>query len=240
MNSRFFTTRLRRACNRVCPLLLALGTFASTATASTLALDFACISHNSYRSCATGERQIRAELSLSTADTATFRFSNVGNEASVVGQIYFDDPGGHLHSISELSFGTNGLVNFARGARPSHLPGGKAPAIAFNTDFSLGAANPGPRNGLNNGAGSELEQLSVSFLLDSDFAALRSALASGELRLGIHAQAFEGGFSESFVSQPPAAAVPVPETVWLFASGLFGFVGIARRRREKHPGAVNN
>ena len=232
MKTRFFKTDLPTPNTLVRLLALGLLACAMPSYAATVALGFACISNNNASSCATGEQQLHAELSQSTVDTATFAFSNIGANASVIGQIYFDDRDNLLGSITTLSFGDYGRVSFSERARSANLPGGRSRAVGFLADFSLGAANPSPKNGLNNGAGSDFESLSVTFLLGSDFGSLRSALARGELRLGIHAQAFAGGFSESFVNQP-STVVPIPATVWLFATGLIGFVGIARRRADK-------
>lgn len=232
MTRRLFTTAFRNYTSPAYLLALGLLCFAPASPAATVGLDFVCISHNSVASCAAGEQQLRVTLEQTAASIVTFTFTNVGHRASVIGQLYFEDPKGLLQGISSLSAGSHGHVDFAPGARPSNLPGGRAPAAGFQAHFSLGAGKPAPRNGINNGTGSDLESLAVNFLSGYDFASLRSALASGELRLGVHVQGFDGGFSESYISAAPAA-VPVPETVWLFASGLFGFVGIARRRREQ-------
>lgn len=200
MKKRSFNRGFRKYRSPAYLLALGLISFAVPSTAATVALDFACISHNSAASCAAGEQQLRVALAQSAPDKATFTFTNVGNRASVIGRLYFEDRKGLLHS----------------------------------------SGKPDPKHGINNGTGNDLESLSVNFLSGYFFASLRSALASGELRLGAHVQEFDGGFSESYVGAP-AAAVPVPETVWLFATGLFGFVGIARRRREQPaPASADN
>ena len=40
------------------------------------------------------------------------------------------------------------------------------------------------------------------------------------------------GFNYNFNANLTASPIPVPATVWLFGSGLFGLVGIARRRKR--------
>ena len=71
------------------------------------------------------------------------------------------------------------------------------------------------------------ETLGVVFNLNGGgtFADILAELTNGDLRIGIHAQAFVGGGSESFVNFP----IPEPGTALLLGLGLAGLS--ARQRR---------
>lgn len=91
--------------------------------------------------------------------------------------------------------------------------------------FKADADNPPPAKGVNPG-----ETLGIFFALQGTqtYADVVNELASGQLRVGLHVQAFDGGGSESFVNMP----VPVPAALWLFGSGLLGLIGFARRKKN--------
>jgi hypothetical protein len=99
------------------------------------------------------------------------------------------------------------------------------PAFNVTGMFKADADNPSPAKGINPG-----EWLGIFFALQSGqtYADVINDLATGELRVGLHVQAFSGGGSESFVNTP----VPLPAAIWLFGGGLLGLMGLIRRRKS--------
>jgi hypothetical protein len=55
--------------------------------------------------------------------------------------------------------------------------------------------------------------------------ALATGLANGEAYFNIHTAAFPGGEIRGFLT-----TVPIPAAAWLFGSGLWGLMGMARRK----------
>jgi hypothetical protein len=109
-------------------------------------------------------------------------------------------------------------VNFTEGARPKNLPGGMSIFQPFDArdGFSAGAKAPAPKTGINPG-----EYLGIYFDLKngSSYFDVIDALSAGELRIGIHAQAFENCGSESFINIP-SATVPLPASLLFLGSGI--------------------
>ena len=77
------------------------------------------------------------------------------------------------------------------------------------------------------------EDVAVFFSFAGSYTALLEAMDSGDIKVGIHAQAFASGGSESFVSTPhtPPTGVPSP-TAALAGMGLLGLIASRRRRRS--------
>jgi hypothetical protein len=149
-----------------------------------------------------GPDNVAGQLTAEVTDSAgqiLFKFANAGPLASVIGQIYFDDANSLLSNMTVLDDThpeTSPGVAFSIGANPANLPSGNTVVPPFEADFSAGANNPAPQNGVN-----PAETLGILF--DGDLAAALAALNSGALRLGLHVQAIGStGNSDSFVSVP--------------------------------------
>ena len=71
--------------------------------------------------------------------------------------------------------------------------------------------------------------LFVSISQSGETADTLAALGTGELVIGIHAKGLGDGLGDEY-SESLITVVPVPAAVWLFASGLIGLVGVARKR----------
>jgi hypothetical protein len=110
------------------------------------------------------------------------------------------------------------------------LPGGNSisPPFDVTDDFKFSATNPAVAHGVN----ASSEWVKIFFNLDAgkDFEDLIAAIASGDLRIGLHVQGIPitgGTTSDSFVS-----SVPIPAAAWLLGSGLLGLVAIRRRKKQ--------
>ena len=156
------------------------------------------ITNNNAADAGIGEAQLFVEVIDAGADQVTFRFMNTGPQACSIADVYFDD--GTLLGIADI-INSSG-VSFSQGATPHNLPGGNNVSPAFETteDFSADSDPPVQPNGVNPG-----EQLSIVFDLKDGkaYSDVLDDLNSGDLRIGIHVQAFESGASESFVNNGP-------------------------------------
>ncbi len=194
------------------------------ARADILTYNFQCITNNNPGSCAIGEAQLFVDVvgypqivpigsgdyGPSSAGEVLFRFFNTGPSASVITGVYFDN--GSLSALKSL-FGMTGVA-FSSGGVPPDLPGGGSLTPPFNATHRATADNPPVHNGVGPG-----EALGVLFTLQSgsSWDDLIGALNSGELRIGLHVQAFPGGYSESFVN---GGVVPEPGAILLLGSVL--------------------
>jgi len=221
---------------------LAAGILVSgAADAALVTYGFACIgATGNTTTCVAGQTQLRLDVTDTDSNgtltgQALFIFRNIGNQASSITDVYFDD--GTLLSIAQVVNSTG--VNFSQFATPRNLPGGNNLNPSFNTTagFSADSVSPVSINGVNPG-----EQVSILFNLLSGqtFSNVLDALngtlthSGGEpaLRVGVHVQAFADGTSASFVnSTVPLAAVPLPAAAWLMLSGL-GALSLIKRRRK--------
>lgn len=193
------------------------------AYALTFTYNFSNITHNNPASAAIGEAQLFMDVSDEgvPAGQALFTFRNVGPEASSITDIYFDDMFPTV--LSDISYITNySGVDFSEGASPGDLPGGQS--YSFSADHSADSDPPAQPNGVNPG-----EKLDIVFNLVSGylFNNVIAGLDSGDLRVGIHVQGFDGGYSEAFINNP--APVPEPATFVLVGSALAGLPFIRRR-----------
>ena len=202
---------------------------ASYSQAATYGFD--CITNNIAGDCAIGEAQLTVDVTDAGGNQVLFTFNNAGPDASSITNIYFDDGTlGVLLGIAGIDNSHPG-VSFSIDlpppdqVSPPDLPGGNNLSPPFNVTQGLLADSDSPiqPNGVNPG-----EYVGILFDLHAGISYLDvlADIGSADLRIGIHVQGFETGGSESFVNY-----VPVPAAAWLFASGLLGLVGVARRKR---------
>jgi hypothetical protein len=186
---------------------------------------FRNVTANSVNDAAIGEAQFQMEVTNGNSGQVQFAFRNLGPAASSITDVYFDDAGGKLMNLVSITNGTG--VSFSSGAAPPNLPGWSTVSPAFSANFAADSDAPPPQNGVNPG-----ESLGISFNLLSgiSFADVLDNLEMGTLRVGIHAQAFAGGGSESFINR--TNVVPVPSAFLLGILGL-GSLGIGKKLTRK-------
>lgn len=182
---------------------------------------FSCISNNSATNCATGAQQFTLNLTQG-AGYVDFKFVNLGLSASSITDIYFDWANNAAAFAPGTITDSGAGVDFSWGASPANLPGGQGLTTAFHADLGADSNAPTQPNGVNPG-----EWVSFRFLTGSTSTA--EDLFTGALRVGIHAQGFADGGSESFVAI--AAPVPEPEAYAMALVGLVAVAGLARRKR---------
>ena len=206
-------------------------------------LSFDNISANSVGDALIGETQLFVDVADIGGSQVSFRFYNTGPNASSITDVYFED--GTLLGIATVINAPG--VNFSQGASPGNLPSANqaVPPFVATAGFTADSDPPAQPNGVNPG-----EELIIVFDLlgGQTFADTEAALdlggAPGGLRIGIHAQGFASGGSESFVNNPPGTpppppppppgpldGVPEPVTTTLAMMGL-GALSLATRRRS--------
>ena len=214
-------------------------------TSHAASLNFYCITNAdiSGASCASGAAQLSVDITDAGNGGVLFWLTNSGSAASSITDVYFDDNESNRYLSAMTGFidadeGTGGhaLVDFSIGASPKELPGAKNTGFVTTLGLSADSDAPTQKYGVNLG-----EWLGINFSLPGNrtYTDVLSGLANGGLRIGLHVQAFAGGYSESFVNNPytnnvvvpePASVVPVPAAVWLLGSGLLGLVVTGRRK----------
>ncbi|MFI4859908.1 MAG: hypothetical protein ACIAXF_04405 [Phycisphaerales bacterium JB063] len=180
------------------------------------------VSNNNAANTAAGESQFRLVVSASGADVL-FTFYNDGPADSVMSELYWDDDAGLLDSMLSIDDSDAGVSYESVGSsvNPANMPAGNT--IAFTADFATEPNNPQPHNGVGVG-----ESVGVLFSHSGAFQDIVNAIESGELRIGLHAQSFANGGSESFVT---STGVPSPSAA---ALGLLMIAGLGNRRRRQH------
>jgi hypothetical protein len=189
-----------------------------------LTLGFGAITANGVVGPPTGEAQffVDVEEIMGSPMQVKFVFRNTGPLVSSITDIYFDD--GTLLGIASIDNADPGVA-FSEGANPKNLPAANnvSPPFEAIKEFNSDADPPpgGPNgNGVNPG-----ESVAIIFDLMGGGVVqdILDELADGRLRIGLHAQSFGDGESESFVN------VPEPATLGLLSLGA---LGLLRRRRK--------
>lgn len=215
-------------------LVVSVGVLALPAMALPTTYNFTCITNNNPGSCSAAMgQQLSVEASVkqaSSPSTISFVFrNNVGIQSSIT-DIYFQDLG-QPEYLKTLNIGAQSKgVSFSPDANPSNLPGGNG--ISFTATDSADS-NSGKGGVMANGINSASESLEIWFELGTGrtFSQIEQALATGQLRIGLHVQGFLNGASESFVLAPPQVSpVPEPGFYGVLALGLSALYMKFRRR----------
>ncbi|MBS1190915.1 MAG: hypothetical protein H6R10_2707 [Rhodocyclaceae bacterium] len=191
--------------------------------------------------------QLTVDVTQGGADNVLMTFSNPGNINSTIAQVYLDDSPVDLFSSVAVASQSTG-VSFSAGANPGNLPGGNAPAFAFDATSSFGANPPAPTSGVNDSGRYPGEFLTLSATLNSGhtFADAINSLSAGNasngnfLRIGAHVISIAdlNDASASFLDTgtgggaAPPPPIPEPETWGMLMAGLGFLTALARRRRK--------
>lgn len=195
------------------------------------AFGFTCITNNSATDCAIGEAQLSGDFTTSPpagVGQVLLTLTNAGPAASSIAQVYLDD------GVNALFTGIASIVNsfgvsFSVGGSPPDLPGGNT--IGFSADFLATADSPVAPNGVGPPPDGTLG-IVLNLVNGKTLADVLAELASGDLRVGIHVQAFSSEGSESFVNGGGGGTNPIPEPTAALVFGLGALlVGSASRRR---------
>ncbi len=200
----------------------AFAALALSGVAQAQSYSFNCLTNNSATDCATGEGQFSLTIAQSSSGWTDFLFRNIGTTASSMTDIYFDWARDRYTTTNVQILNGTG-VSFSWGASPANLPGSRGLDPDFTANLAADSNAPTQPNGVNPG-----EQVTFRFL--TGYAGAASDLYSGDLRVGVHAQGFANGGSESLVTL--ATPVPEPGTVAMMLAGL-AFVGAAVRRQRR-------
>lgn len=178
------------------------------------------------------------------ANQVQFTFLNIdaGSEAEPsIARVYFDD--GALVKMARIIDADDGVggdpdVDFSQGASPGELPAGNELVPPFETtaDF-LADADPSTYwNGVGEG-----QSLTVVFDLkgvddepdevQKTFADVINDMSSGELRIGIHVQAFEDDNSNGGVGNPNPVPTPSAAALGGLGFAMLSAVGWVKKRR---------
>ncbi|MFE4106721.1 PEP-CTERM sorting domain-containing protein [Almyronema epifaneia] len=206
---------------------------ATSTTRSIPAFGFGCVSNNNASNCEAGSNQFQVKLTEHSPTQVMFKFFNIGPAASSITRIYFEDTGFKtLGSVAQIvnSAGVNFSTNYPGNA---NMPAGNT--IDFKTTSSVGATSPVQPKGVNNDPditdSSPSEFVGIVFNVlpgfNDSFNAVVTDLQRGTLRVGLHAQGFSNGGSESFVNGA------VPEPITTVGSGIaLGFGALLNQKRK--------
>ena len=151
-----------------------------------------------------------------------FTFYNNSSLDSCIARIYFDD--GSLLGISNIT--NSPYTLFEEGAPGNNLPGGNMIGFYADREFTIGAENPEPQNGVV-APPPGLEWVTVGFNLieGGTLEGVIQELYTGELRIGIHIISIGGGST----SESAIMVIPEPTTLLLLSAGA----AIALKRRKR-------
>jgi hypothetical protein len=212
----------------ISPLVL-MATALTASPAQAFRLSLSNISGKSATNALTGQNQLFIDVTdalggeNAAATSVLFKISNVGTQASSITQINFDNST-VLKSASTITDSGTG-VDFSRSTKAMNLAAGNT--VNFNSDFSFKSNGSVSQMGVNPN-----EWVSILFNLNTG-KTLQSVimdLQKGDLRLGMHVQAFGDGGSEAFVSQPfKVSSTPPPPKKVPEASSAMGLMLLAGR-----------
>jgi hypothetical protein len=150
-------------------------------------------------------------------------FTNSGPEESVISRRYFDFVPELNLSLMAIN-GGNGVEFQTSPVNPRNLPAGHSITNIFNSELGVASKNPSPHYGIN-----PYDSVELIMTYDDTYDFL-GALGNEDLRIGLHVQSFEGGYSESFVN-----VVPEPGTLPMLCVGSFAlrWLKIKKSRRGK-------
>lgn len=170
--------------------------------------------------------QITAEVSDAGSGQVLFKFINAAGGSSIasrISEVYWEDllgllSNGPIVDVTNTSMGVNlGKIP----ATPGNLPSGNN--VGFSAILSAGRLQSAA-NGVDPGE-------MAAFKFDADHSAVVTALASGQMRLGMHVISIGiGGNSESLVSDP----VPEPRTILFAFTAIVVSLGYTHTRQMKH------
>ena len=170
--------------------------------------------------------------------TVSFKFQNEGADGYVssITDLYIDDKTPLFAVPPDLS-DSGASVAFTLGSAPPNLPGGSG--INFFATSSADANSPAvSENGVNwTENGDEWVTLEFDLLSGKTFQNVTDAIKTGNLRMGIHVQAFVDKGSGTYVNgewlDTVVQPIPLPAAAWagLALFGAIGARGAVRRRR---------
>lgn len=191
------------------------------------AFGFGCVTNNSATDCGIGEAQLSGDFSTNPpagAGQVLLTLTNAGPLASSIAQVYLDDGVSALFAgIASIVNGSG--VNFSVGGSPPDLPGGNT--VGFTADFLATANAPVAPNGVNPG---ETLGIVLNLVSGKSLSDVLAELGSGDLRVGIHVQAFSSEGSESFVNGGGRTPIPEPSAALVFGLGALLVHSASRRR----------
>lgn len=170
-----------------------------------------------------GESQLHMSVTLLGTGQISLVFNNSGSADSVVTRIYFDFVPELSLSLVAINDG-NGTEFKASPVNPRNLPAGHSIQSIFSSGLGVASRNPSPHYGINP---ADSVELIMSY---DDTYDILGALGNEDLRVGLHVQSFEGGYSESFVN-----VIPEPGTLPMLFVGtlLLRWVRIRKSRKGK-------
>jgi hypothetical protein len=187
---------------------IAILAFSSLAARSELFTFYAITSNDSSGYAQfVGESQLFMDVTLLGMGQVSLVFTNAGPEAAVISRIYFDYIPKLDLSLVAINDG-DGVVFQSSKVNPGNLPAGRGLESLFISDLGVASQNPAPKLGINP---SDSLELIMGYDEATDFL---GAFGSEDLRIGLHVQSFEGGYSESFVN-----VIPEPSTLPLLFVG---------------------